>query len=128
MKELLHEEITSQVIGAAIDVHKALGPGFLESVYEGALVHELALRGLSFERQVRVPIFYKNVQVCTHILDLVIENKIIVELKSIHTFAEVHQAIVLSYLSATQLPVALMINFGQPKLDMKRLVGRKHSA
>lgn len=119
---LLHEELSSQIIGAAVEVHRALGPGFLESTYEEALCHELRLRNLPFERQVPVPVHYKGTAVATHKLDLIIDKKVIVELKAITEFAEIHKAIAIAYLTATKLHLALLLNFGQSKVEMKRIV------
>jgi GxxExxY protein len=123
--ELLHAEITEQVLGSAFEVHSALGPGFLESIYEEALNYELLLRGLRVDRQVRVPIFYKKCEVGTHVLDLIVADKVVVELKAIAELADVHQAIAWSYLAATNLTVALLINFGQSSVKFKRIVRQR---
>ncbi|MFZ5817945.1 MAG: GxxExxY protein [Bacillota bacterium] len=122
MGELLHSEITERVIGAAFEVHRELGPGFLEAIYEKALVQELALRGVRCERQVRIPIAYKRVRVGTHVLDLVVENLIVVELKAQAELAEINTAIVLSYLAAARRRVALLLNFGKTQLEFRRVV------
>jgi GxxExxY protein len=119
--QLLHADVTEKILGAAFEVHSALGPGFLESIYEEAVSHELGLRGMQFERQVQVPIMYKTVRVGTHVLDLVVCDKVVVELKAITETADVHRAIVLSYLAATKLQVALLINFGA-SVTFKRIV------
>jgi GxxExxY protein len=125
MPEYPHAEITREILGAAFEIHTALGPGFLETIYEEALAHELALRGMQFQRQVRLPIYYKTAVVGTHVLDLIVDEKVIVELKAISELAEVHRAIVLSYLAATKLSAALLMNFGQPSLAYKRLVRQR---
>jgi GxxExxY protein len=117
-----HSALAGAIIGAAQEVHRVLGTGFLESVYEEALAHELRLQGLQVQRQVQVPIFYKEVSVGKHVLDLLVDDKVIVELKAVSEVAEVHTAIVLSYLAATKLEVALLINFGKPSLQCKRIV------
>jgi GxxExxY protein len=119
---LLYEEITREIIGAAMEVHTALGPGFLEAAYEKALAHELALRKLHFTRQVVIPVHYKKVVVDTHKLDMVIDEKVLVELKAISEFADIHEAVAVAYLAATKLRVALLLNFGQPKLQFKRII------
>jgi GxxExxY protein len=103
--------LTYAIIGAAIAVHRALGPGFLEAVYEQALSIELGHRGLRFDRQQRIPISYKGEVVGEHIVDLVVEGRIIVELKAIERLAAVHHAQVLSYLKAAELDFGLLINF-----------------
>jgi len=119
---LLHEDITREVLGAAFEVHAMLGPGFLETAYETALAHELTLRGIPFERQVRVPVRYKRILVVEHILDLIVRGMVVVELKAIADIADVHKAITLSYLTATSLNIGLILNFGQPSLQYKRII------
>ena len=94
----------------------------MESVYEEALTHELRRRQIQVERQVEVPIYCKDRLVGTHILDLLVENKVVVELKAVKEFADIHSAIVLSYLTATHKRVALLVNFGRPSLQYKRIV------
>jgi GxxExxY protein len=105
------DDIARKVIGAAIEVHRWLGPGFLEKVYETALCHELGLRGLAFERQNEILVPYKQIQIGGQRLDLVVEGRIIVELKCVEEFAPIHQARLISYLKATGLRVGLLINF-----------------
>src|SRR5580704_15224095 len=97
---LEHEELTERIIGAAIEVHRRLGPGFLESVYEKAPVIELKKRGLRVEAQVRILITYDGVEVGRHRLDLFVEDTIVVELKAIKNLEDVHFAVVRSYLTA----------------------------
>ena len=117
------DELTEKIIGAAIEVHRILGPGLLESVYEEALCVELELRGLRYERQVAVDFQYKGRAIKGQKLDLLIEGQVIVELKSATQLAEVATAQVLSYLKATGLKRGLVINFGLPRLvdGVKRL-------
>jgi GxxExxY protein len=98
--ELRDSKITDAIIAAAIAVHRELGPGFLESIYEQALAVEFALRGIAFVRQKAIPLFYRDHQIGEHRLDFVVENKIIVELKAIEALENVHFAIVRSYLKA----------------------------
>jgi GxxExxY protein len=113
--ELIHGEITEKVLGAAIEVHKHLGPGPLESVYESCLCHELGIHGLSFQRQVQLPLEYKGLRVdAAFRLDLVIEDKIIVELKSQEGILPVHEAQLMTYLKLTGMRVGLLLNFNVP--------------
>ena len=98
--QLRDSEITDSIIAAAIAVHRELGPGFLESVYEQALAVEFAIRGIAFVRQQAIPLFYRDHQIGEHRLDFVVEAKIVVELKAIEALANVHFAIVRSYLKA----------------------------
>ena len=113
--ELIHGEITEKVLGAAIEVHKHLGPGLLESAYESCLCHELGIRGLSFQRQVQLPLLYKGLRVdAAFRLDLVIEDKIIVELKSQEGLLPVHEAQLMTYLKLTGMRVGLLLNFNVP--------------
>ncbi len=107
------DTLTHSVIGAAIEVHRVLGPGLLESIYEEALCHELRLRGVSFERQKAVDVIYKDIVIKGQRLDLVVEGCVIVEIKSLATVPEVSLAQVLSYLRATGLKRALLVNFGE---------------
>ena len=94
---MLDNEITQQVIGAAIDVHKQLGPGLLESAYEECLCHELALRTMAFERQKPIPLVYKEVKLdCGYRLDLLVEGRIVVELKAVDGLGPIHEAIILT--------------------------------
>jgi GxxExxY protein len=119
---LEHEELTGNVIGAAIEVHKALGPGFLESVYENALALELAARGIGFERQLAVPIQYRGSEVGFHRLDLFVAGLIVVELKAVKALEDVHFAVVRSYLRATGSEHGLILNFSKPTLEIKRVI------
>src|SRR6202047_5298965 len=101
--ELRDSEITDSIIAAAIAVHRELGPGFLESIYEQALAVEFALRGIAFVRQKPIPLFYRDHRIGEHRLDFLVEEKIVVELKAIDGLENVHFAIVRSYLKATGL-------------------------
>lgn len=121
-KEIHEQEtdlLTSKIIGAAIDVHRALGPGLLESAYEACLIYELRLRQLKVEAQKPLPIFYKDVMLdCGYRLDLVIENEVIIEIKSVSAIAPIHEAQLLSYLRLYgTCNRGLLINF-----NVKRLV------
>ncbi len=105
-------QLTHEIIGAAIEVHRLLGPGLLESAYEECLCHELTLRKLGVQRQVPVPVVYKEVKLeCGYRLDLVVERKVILELKSIEAFSPVHEAITLTYLRLSGYRIGLLINF-----------------
>ena len=105
-------QLTHEIIGAAIEVHRLLGPGLLESAYEECLCHELTLRKLGVQRQVPVPVVYKEVKLeCGYRLDLVVERKVILELKSIEASSPVHEAIMLTYLRLSGYRIGLLINF-----------------
>jgi GxxExxY protein len=119
-KELRGREVTMRIIGAAIAVHRALGPGFLESIYEEALAVEFALEGISFVRQKPITLYYKDHQVGEHRLDFVVEDLIVVELKAIHALEDIHFAIGRSYLKATGLQDGLLLNFATSPLTIKR--------
>jgi GxxExxY protein len=108
--------LTESVIGAAIEIHRALGPGLLESVYERAMGIELSERGIPFETQVHVPIAYKGQSAGDLRLDLLVDRRLVVELKAIDALAALHQAQVLSYLRATNLTLGLLINFNVTQL------------
>jgi len=119
--ELRHREITDVIIAAAIAVHRELGPGFLESIYEQALAVEFALRGIAFVRQKPIPLFYRDHQIGEHRLDFLVEEKIVVELKAVEALENVHFAIVRSYLKAAGLADGLILNFSSMPLTMKRV-------
>ena len=105
-------DLTHKIIGAAIEVHRQLGPGLLESAYEECLAREFALRGISFERQKPIPVVYKGVKLETgYRIDLLVEHRIVVELKSIEEIAPIHEAVVLTYLKLSGNTVGLLINF-----------------
>lgn len=118
-------EITESVIGAAIEVHRALGPGLLESAYEECSCHELSLRGLSFRRQVDLPVCYKGVKLdCGYRMDVVVDDLVILELKTVEKILPIHQAQLLTYLKLYHRSVGLLINFNVPVLKdgIKRMV------
>ena len=105
-------QITDQIIGAAIDVHRALGPGLLESAYEACLVYELIQRGLNVEQQKPLPVFYKEVTLdLGYRIDLLVERKVIVELKAVESLNPLHKAQLMSYLKLSGLKLGLLINF-----------------
>lgn len=122
MKE---NEITQKIIGAAIEVHKHLGPGLLESSYEVCLAYELRQQGLAFKSQLALPVVYKGVRLdAGYRIDLLVENKIIVELKSVDALAPIHTAQLLTYLKLKDLRLGLLINFNSVRLidGVKRVV------
>ncbi len=113
MKPSLSEnDLTERIIGAAISVHKELGPGLLESTYEACLAYELAEREMKFERQKSVPIIYRSIRLdCGYRVDLLVEGKVIVEIKAIEKLEPIHEAQLLSYLKLSGCKVGLLINF-----------------
>jgi len=114
--------ISERVIGAAIAVHRELGPGFIESIYEQALAVEFDVCGIRYERQKPVSVSYRNVHVGEHRLDFLVEDSLVVELKAVKTLEDVHFAIVRSYLKATQLEHGLLLNFSAHPLMIKRVI------
>jgi len=117
--------LTGQIIGAAIEVHKTLGPGLLESTYEECLCHEFHLRQLHCKRQQALPVEYKGIKLdCGYRIDLSVEDLVILELKSVESLEPIHEAQLLTYLKLTGLKVGLLINFNVPvlKQGIKRLI------
>ncbi len=109
--------LTSKIIGCAVRVHSAVGPGVYESVYYECMTYELRDKGLGFEADRAVPIVYRGVQLTArYYVDLIVENIVVVELKAVSTLADIHARQVLTYLKLTDLPVGLLINFNVPKL------------
>ncbi len=120
---LEQQELTGRIIGAAIEVHRQLGPGFLESVYENALVYELEKRRMKVVQQMEVPVLYDGkVEVGKHRLDLFVENEIVVELKTISDLQDIHFAIVRSQLRAVKQKHGLLLNYAKVTLDVKRVI------
>lgn len=115
------EELTGRIIGAAINVHKTLGPGFLESVYEEALAVEFDTLRINYERQKVVPIFYRGRHVGEHRLDFLVEREVVTELKAVTALEKVFFAVVRSYLKATNLESGLLFNFAAMPLAIKRI-------
>ena len=122
MSELLYGQQTYSIIGAAMEVHRILGPGFLEAVYHAALAHELSLRHIAFESKKRLPVSYKGVLIGEYEADIVVEEKIILELKAVTNWHPQHEAQVIHYLTATGFRLALLLNFGTPSLKHKRII------
>jgi len=125
MEDWPDKEITDKILAAAIRVHRELGPGYLESIYEEALCVELMVMGLAFERQKSVEVHYGDQVVGLHRLDLLVESRVVVELKAIKGFEPVHFSVVRSYLKATALATGLLLNFHSVPLAIKR-VGREY--
>ncbi len=118
-------KLTGSIIGCAIEVHKILGPGLLESAYEECLAFEISKSGLSVKRQKPVPVVYKKIKLeCGYRIDILVENEVIVELKSIDAFAPVHTAQILTYMKFAEKKIGLLINFNVTKLvdGIKRYV------
>jgi len=124
---LEHQDLTGQIIGAAIEVHRQLGAGFLESIYENALAVEFRHCRIAFARQLSVPIVYRGVEVGLHRLDLFVQEQIVVELKAIKELTPTHFAIVRSYLKAVWREHGLILNFAKPKLEIKRVIAPPRS-
>ena len=121
-------DLTGNVIGAAIEVHKALGPGLLESAYEECLCRELDLREIPYERQKEIPIEYKGIMLdCGYRLDLLVAEELIVEIKACEAIERIHEAQLLTYLKLTDIEIGLLINFNVPVLKegLKRLINQK---
>ena len=110
---MLHEEeLTGQIIGAGIEVHRELGPGLLESAYEACLCYELSVRKIPFTRQVMLPLVYKSVRIdCGYRADVIIAEKVLVEVKAVETVTDLHKAQLLTYLRITGMKVGLLLNF-----------------
>jgi len=124
-RKLIHEELTAQIIGPAIEVHSALGPGLLESAYEECLCHEFHLRGVAFQRQVPLPVQYKGINLdCGYRIDVVVEDAVILELKCVEHVLPVHEAQLLTYLKLTGKRVGLILNFYVPVLARGGIVRR----
>jgi len=121
--ESLYTDVTSRIIDAAIKVHRILGPGFLESIYEAALAHEFDLRGIPYQRQVTFQVGYKGIVAGEHRLDFLVEDKVVLDLKAVKDFEKIHTVKTLSYMHATKKRVGLLINFNKVRLvdGVKRL-------
>jgi len=122
MAEIIFKELSYAIIGAAMEVHRILGPGFLEAVYQAALAHELTLRGIRFEQFKKLPVYYKGILVGEYEADFVIEGKIILEIKAVSKLHPRHEAQAHHYLAATGLHLAILLNFGAESLRQKRIV------
>ena len=117
-------KLTKRIIGCAIEVHRELGPGLLEGAYKAALAIELDCAGLSFQRQLKYPVFYKGKEIGEYLLDLLVENEVVVEIKSVERFDPIFQAQLLTYLRVTDKQAGLLINFNSRLLanGIKRII------
>ena len=120
--EILYQDLTGKIIGVCLEVHHELGHGFLESVYENALVIALRDSGLKVGRQVRFDVRFRDQTVGDFVADLIVENTVIVEIKAAGQLRPEHEAQVLNYLKATGIRVGLLVNFGKPKMEIKRFI------
>ena len=119
---LKHSELTGKIIGCAMEVHKRLGNGFQELIYQRALEHEMELQGLGFARELEMPIFYRDTQIGTRRVDFFVEDLVMVELKAVSEMNDTHLAQAINYLEAYKMEVGLLINFGSKSLEFKRVV------
>lgn len=124
MDDLKHKEITEKIISASFEVHKFLGNGFQEVIYQRALAYEMSITGLHFSREIEQNIYYKNLEkpIGTRRADFVVEEKVLVELKAVIKLEDAHLAQTLNYLKAYRLEIGLLINFGSKSLEFKRLI------
>ena len=121
-KSILHKDLSYEVMAAVYEVHNVLGSGFLEKVYENALLEELTLRGIGAVSQEELSVSYKGKQVGQYFTDIVGEDQVLLELKSIETLNRAHEAQILNYLKATGLRLGILINFGKDRVEYKRFV------
>ena len=119
--EVLYPDLSYRIVGAAMEVHSALGPGFLEAVYQVALAEEMRLRGIGFEREKRLKVMYKGITAGDYQADFVVEDQIILELKAISALTPAHKAQAMHYLVATGLRLAILLNFGSASLQRERV-------
>ena len=122
---MLYEELTKKIIGCAMEVHKRLGNGFQEVIYQRALKIEMHLAGLEFSREMEMSVFYRDIEVGTRRVDFFVEGKIMVELKALIHLEDVHLAQAMNYLEAYKMEIGLLINFGAKSLEFKRVHNNK---
>jgi GxxExxY protein len=122
---MLYEELTKKIIGCAMEVHKRLGNGFQEVIYQRALEIEMKMAGLEFAREMEMSIFYRDYEIGTRRVDFFVENKIMVELKALIKLEDVHLAQAMNYLEAYKMQIGLLINFGAKSLEFKRVHNNK---
>lgn len=127
-EEYKYSELTAKIIGCAMTVHKTLGNGFQEVIYQRALEIEMSMEGLAFNREFEMPIFYREQQIGTRRVDFLVESIVSVELKAITKLEDVHFAQAINYLEAYNLEIGLLINFGETSLNFKRLTNKKFKA
>ena len=123
--DLLYSDLTRKIIGVAMEVHSSLGSGFLESVYEEAMAVEFDLRGIKYERQKAIDVFYKDRKIKHFICDILVEDKVLIELKALKHLTDIEYAQTLNYLKATGLKLGFLMNFGSKSLDYKRFIKEK---
>ena len=122
---MLYEELTKKIIGCAMEVHKQLGNGFQEVIYQRALEIEMRMAGLEFAREMEMSIFYRDIEIGTRRVDFFVENKIMVELKALIKLEDVHLAQAMNYVEAYKMEIGLLINFGAKSLEFKRVHNNK---
>lgn len=122
MTDIIFKELSFQIMAAAFEVHNTLGFGFIENVYQNALLKELQLRGIQTESQKEMKVFYKDAEVGLYFPDIVVNDAIIIELKAVETLNRMHEAQVLNYLKGTGYKLGLLINFGKERVESKRLI------
>ena len=127
-EEYKYSELTSKIIGCAMTVHKILGNGFQEVIYQRALEIEMNFANISFNREFEMPIYYRDVHIGTRRVDFLVENVVSVELKAITKLEDVHFAQAINYLEAYNLEIGLLINFGETSLNFKRLTNKKYKS
>ncbi len=125
VQTMLHEDLTRRIIGCAMEVHKRLGNGFQEVIYQRALQVEMNFVGLSFEREMEMAIFYRETEIGTRRVDFFVEGKVMVELKAIVKLEDVHLAQAMNYLEAYKMEIGLLLNFGAKSLEFKRVHNNK---
>jgi len=123
--EYKYSELTGKIVGCAMEVHNALGNGFQEVIYQRALEYEMELQKIAFAREVEMPVFYKQKDIGSRRVDFLVDDKICVELKALIKLEDVHLAQAINYLEAFNLEVGLLINFGNTKLEFKRVQNKK---
>ena len=122
MTNVIHKDLSYTIMAAVFEVHNILGPGFLEKVYERALLQELKLQGMNVAAQKELKVRYKDIVVGRYIADLIVDGEVLLELKAVASLSNLHQAQVLHYLKATGLKLGLLVNFGRERVEYKRLV------
>jgi GxxExxY protein len=115
------QNLSGKIIGAAIEVHRTLKAGFIESIYHNALKHELQLKGIPYETEKTIKVYYKGEQVGEHRVDLLVNKEIIIELKTVSKIKKIHQAQIMSYLKASNIHLGLILNFSKSRLEIKRV-------
>jgi GxxExxY protein len=121
---IIYADLSYEIMGAIFEVHKELGPGFIESIYEKALIEELTKRGIKVETQKVIDISYKDKKVGVHRLDLIVEDKVVIELKTVERFSIHHKAQLTSYLKASGYKLGILVNFSKSKIEYQRVVIR----